>query len=162
MLGKTQGIKEAQTRSGLYYEGYKILKEKLPKYSIIENVKNLTSKRFKPQFNAILKDISDLGYTNYWKILNSKDYGIPQNRERIFIISVRNDIAKSNFSFPPKLPLLCKLKDFLEEKVDKKYYLTEKAITRLIKKNNKLIRESKNPNMSACIIAGYHKMNRRE
>ena len=58
----------------LYYEGYRILKEKRPTYSIIENVKNLTSKRFKSQFDSILKDLSDLGYTNYWKVLNSKDY----------------------------------------------------------------------------------------
>ena len=156
-----QGIKEGQTRSGLYYEGYRILKEKLPKYSIIENVKNLTSKRFKTQFDAILKDLSDLGYTNYWQVLNAKDYGIPQNRERVFIVSIRNDIAKSNFCFPQKVPLLWKLKDFLEDKVDEKYYLTEKGIGRLIKKNNKLIRESKNPNVSACIIAGYHKMDGR-
>jgi len=69
-----KGIQEGKTRSGLYYEGYKILKEKRPMYSIIENVKNLTSKRFKPQFDTILKDLSDLGYKNYWKVLNSKDY----------------------------------------------------------------------------------------
>jgi len=156
-----KGIKEGQTRSGLYYEGYKILKEKLPKYSIIENVKNLTSKRFKPQFDVILKDLSDLGYTNYWQVLNAKDYGIPQNRERVFIVSIREDNAKSNFCFPPKVPLMWKLKDFLEDKVEEKYYLTEKGIGRLIRKNNKLIKESKNPNISACIIAGYHKMDGR-
>lgn len=74
IAGKMKGIKEGETRSGLYYEGYKILKEKRPKYSIIENVKNLASKRFKKQFDSILRDLSDLGYTNYWKILNSKDY----------------------------------------------------------------------------------------
>ena len=156
-----QGIKEGRTRSGLYYEGYRILKAKLPKYSIIENVKNLTSKRFKREFDSILEDLSDLGYTNYWKVLNSKDYGIPQNRERVFIISIRNDIAQENFSFPPKVPLMWKLKDFLEDKVDEKYYLTEQGIGRLIKKNNKLIRKSNNPNVSACIIAGYHKMDGR-
>lgn len=161
IAGKMEGIKEGKTRSGLYYEGYRILKEKLPKYSIIENVKNLTSKRFKKQFDTILKDLSDLGYTNYWKVLNAKDYGIPQNRERIFIVSIRDDIAKSNFTFPQKVPLLWKLKDLLEDKVDEKYYLTEKGIGRLIKKNNKLIKESKNPNISACIIAGYHKMDGR-
>ena len=161
IAGKMEGIKEGKTRSGLYYEGYRILKEKLPKYSIIENVKNLTSKRFKKQFDTILKDLSDLGYTNYWKVLNAKDYGIPQNRERVFIVSIRDDIAKSNFTFPQKVPLLWKLKDLLEDKVDEKYYLTEKGIGRLIKKNNKLIKESKNPNISACIIAGYHKMDGR-
>lgn len=69
-----QGIKEGETRSGLYYEGYRILKAKRPQYSIIENVKNLTSNRFKNQFESILRDLSDLGYTNYWKVLNSKDY----------------------------------------------------------------------------------------
>lgn len=69
-----KGIQEGKTRSGLYYEGYKILKEKRPMYSIIENVKNLTSKRFKSQFESILNDLSELGYRNYWKVLNAKDY----------------------------------------------------------------------------------------
>lgn len=156
-----QGIKQGETRSGLYYEGYKILKEKRPQYSIIENVKNLTSKRFKNEFEMILRDLEDLGYTNYWQVLNVKDYGIPQNRERVFIISIHNDIIQSNFSFPPKVPLLWKLKDLLEENVDEKYYLSEKAIGRLIKNENKLIREKQNPNVSACIIAGYHKMDGR-
>lgn len=156
------GIKEGETRSGLYYEGYRILKEKRPMYSIIENVKNLTSKRFKTQFDSILKDLSDLGYRNYWQVLNAKDYGIPQNRERVFIVSIRNDIAINNFCFSQKIPLLWKLKDLLEENVDEKYYLSDKAIGRLIKKNNKLIRENNNPKVSACIIAGYHKMDRKK
>ena len=90
-----------------------------------------------------------------------KIIGIPQNRERVFIISIRNDIANTNFSFPPKVELLWKLKDLLEDNVDEKYYLTEKGIGRLIKKNNKIIRNSNNPNVSACIIAGYHKMDGR-
>ena len=82
--GKMQGIKEGETRSGLYYEGYRILKKKRPTYSIIENVKNLTSKRFKKQFESILRDLSDLGYTNYWKILNSKDYRHPSKQRACF------------------------------------------------------------------------------
>ena len=158
IAGRMEGIKKGITRSGLYYEGYRILKDKLPKYSVIENVKNLTSKRFKNEFNSILQDLSDLGYTNYWQVLNSKDYGIPQNRERVFIISIRNDLAQTNFSFPPKVPLVWKLKDVLEENVDEKYYLSEKAIGRLIKKENKIIKKGKNPDVSSCIIAGYYKM----
>lgn len=102
-----------------------------------------------------------MGYNNYWQILNAKDYGIPQNRERVFIISIRKDIDKGTFCFPQKEQLLLKLKDLLETDVDNKYYLTEKGIGRLIKKNNKIIREMKNPNVSACIIAGYHKMDGR-
>ena len=157
IAGKLQGIKEG-TRSGLYYEGYRILKEKRPKYSVIENVKNLTSKRFKEQFNSILKDISELGYNNYWQILNAKNYGVPQNRERVFIISIRKDIDKKKFEFPPPVVLNIKLKDILENEVDEKYYLTDKGIGRLIKKNNKLLKDCENPNISSCIIAGYHKM----
>lgn len=69
-----QGIEKDKTRSGLYYDGYRILKEKRPAISIIENVKNLTSKRFKNEFESILKDIKELGYNNYWQVLNAKDY----------------------------------------------------------------------------------------
>ena len=156
-----QGIKEGETRSGLYYDGYRILKEKRPSYSIIENVKNLTSKRFKQQFESILNDLSELGYTNYWKVLNAKNFGIPQNRERVFIVSVRNDIAQNNFCFPQEIPLLRKLKDLLEDNVDEKYYLSENAIGRLIKKNNRLIRNLENPDVSSCIIAGYYKVDGR-
>lgn len=156
-----QGIKEGETRSGLYYEGYRILKEKRPSYSIIENVKNLTSKRFKQQFESILNDLSKLGYTNYWKVLNAKNFGIPQSRERVFIVSVRNDIAQNNFCFPQEIPLLRKLKDLLEDNVDEKYYLSENAIGRLIKKNNRLIRNLENPDVSSCIIAGYYKVDGR-
>lgn len=161
IAGKLKGIKEGETRSGLYYEGYRILKAKKPKISIIENVKNLTSKRFKNEFESILKDLSDLGYNNYWQVLNAKDYGIPQNRERVFIISIRKDIDNGKFTFPEKIPLQLKLKDLLEEVVDDKYYLTEKGIGRLIKMNNKLIRNNDNPDVSSCIIAGYHKMDGR-
>lgn len=161
IAGKLKGIKEGKTRSGLYYEGYRILKAKKPKISIIENVKNLTSKRFKNEFESILEDLSDLGYNNYWQVLNAKDYGIPQNRERVFIISIREDIDNKKFTFPEKIPLQLKLKDILEKVVDDKYYLTEKGIGRLIKRNNKLIRENENPEVSSCIIAGYHKMDGR-
>lgn len=157
IAGRMKGIKEG-TRSGLYYEGYKILKAKMPKISIIENVKNLTSQRFRSQFDSILNDISELGYNNYWKILNAKDYGVPQNRERVFIVSIRKDIDKGNFAFPSPITLNLKLKDILEDKVDDKFYLTENGIGRLIKKNNKLLKDCQNPNISSCLIAGYHKM----
>lgn len=157
IAGRMEGIKKG-TRSGLYYEGYRILKSKKPKYSIIENVKNLTSQRFKIQFDSILNDIKELGYTNYWKVLNAKDYGVPQNRERVFIVSIRNDIDRNSFIFPSPVELKLKLKDVLEDKVDERFYLTESGIGRLIKKNNKIIKDCQNPNISSCLIAGYHKM----
>ena len=157
IAGRMEGIKKG-TRSGLYYEGYKILKAKRPGISIIENVKNLTSKRFKEQFETILKDIEELGYNNYWQVLNAKNYSVPQNRERIFIVSIRKDIDKNNFVFPSPVELKLKLKDLLEDTVDDKFYLTENGIGTLIKKNNKLLKDCQNPNISSCLIAGYHKM----
>ncbi len=90
-----------------------------------------------------------------------KIIGIPQNRERVFIISIRNDIAQSGFCFPQKVPLMWKLKDFLQDKVEEKYYLSEKGIGRLIEKDNKLIKDTENPQISSCIIAGYNKMDGR-
>ena len=126
IAGRQAGIRKGN-RSGLYYDGLRILKEKRPKYSLIENVKQLASKKFADSFEMILQDLEDAGYTNYWAILNAKDYGVPQNRERVFIVSIRNDIDRS-FTFPDKEPLQVKLKDLLEENVDEKYYLSDKLI----------------------------------
>lgn len=121
-------------------------------------MKNLTSKRFKEKFISILKDIEDLGYNNYWRVLNAKDYKIPQNRERVFVVSIRKDIDKCSFNFPDKQFLEIRLKDLLEENVDEKYYLSDKAIGRLIRHSNKIIRKNGNPKICNCLLAGYFKM----
>lgn len=157
-----KGIEKGKTRSGLYFEGYRILKEVRPKISIIENVKNLTSKRFRNEFAGILKDIEEAGYNNYWRVLNAKNYGIPQNRERVFVVSIRKDIDKCSFNFPDKQFLKIRLKDLLEKNVDDKYYLSDKAIGRLVKYSNRLIRQQENPNVSACLVANYFKMGARD
>lgn len=134
VAGKMAGIKEG-TRSGLYYEGLRILKEVKPKYSIIENVKNLTSKKFKNSFEQILKDLEESGYNNYWNVLNAKNYGVPQNRERVFIVSIRKDIDKEIFEFPAPFDNGIRLKDVLEDSVDEKYFLSEKMIQGFIANN---------------------------
>lgn len=126
IAGKQAGIHEG-TRSGLYYDGLRILKEKKPKYSLIENVKALTSKKFADTFESILKDLDDAGYNNYWQVLDAKDYGIPQHRERVFIVSIRKDINQE-FIFPEKEELKLKLKDLLEDEVEEKYYLSDRMI----------------------------------
>ena len=126
IAGRQAGIKEGN-RSGLYYDGLRILKEKKPKYSIIENVKQLTSKKFRDTFEMILRDLEEAGYNNYWQVLNARDYGVPQNRERVFIVSIRKDINQS-FKFPEKEVLKVKLKDLLEENVDEKFYLSDRLI----------------------------------
>lgn len=111
------------TESGLYLEGLRILIEKKPAYSVIENVKALTFKKNQKILNKILADLEQAGYKNYYKVLNAKNYGIPQNRERIFIVSIRKDI-KQDFRFPEPFDSGLRLKDLLEEDVDEKYYLS--------------------------------------
>jgi DNA (cytosine-5)-methyltransferase 1 len=137
VAGKQAGIIEGETRSGLYYEGLRILKETKPKYSVIENVKNLTGKKFKAEFEQMLRDIEELGYNNYWKVLNAKDYGIPQNRERVFIVSIRKDIDTHTFKFPKGFDNGLRLKDFLEDEVDEKYYISQEKTEKLIRELNK-------------------------
>lgn len=135
VAGRLKGIEEG-TRSGLYYQGIRILKETMPKYSIIENVKNLTSKRFEKEFEMILKDLDEAGYNSYWKVLNAKNYGVPQNRERVFIVSIRKDIDKGTFEFPEPIESEKRLKDVLEDEVDEKYFLSEKMIQGFIANTN--------------------------
>lgn len=122
-----------KTRSGMYYEGIRILKYKKPKISIIENVKNLTGKRFKKEFETILNDLDDAGYNSYYKVLNAKDYGVPQNRERVFIISVRKDVDNGKFKFPEPFDNGIRLKDILEDEVDEKFYISNDKIQKFLK-----------------------------
>ena len=124
VAGKMAGIVEGETRSGLLFEALRIIKAKKPKYAIAENVKNLVGKKFKADFDNMLNILDSYGYNSYWQVLNAKDYGIPQNRERVFVVSIRKDIDDGTFKFPEKFPLELRLKDMLEETVDEKFYLT--------------------------------------
>lgn len=124
------GDEGSGTRSSLMYETLRIVDKLKPKYVIWENVKNLLSKKHVHNFNKYIDRMNELGYTSSYQVLNAKDYGIPQNRERVFTISIRNDIDK-NFVFPPKQELKLKLKDMLEDEVDEKYYLSEKIIDKI-------------------------------
>ncbi len=94
-------------------------------------MKNLTSKKFKEQFEIVLNSLEEAGYNNYWKVLNAKDYGIPQNRERVFIISIRKDIDDGKFEFPGGFPLELRLRDMLDEEADEKFYLSDVQIERI-------------------------------
>ena len=139
LAGKQAGGDEGSgTRSSLMSETIRIVEKLKPKYVIWENVKNLLSKKHRHNFDAYLETMEKLGYTNYYQVLNAKDYGIPQNRERVFTISIlseeyldfETEIVKpiTNFVFPPKQELKLKLKDMLEDEVDEKYYLSESMI----------------------------------
>jgi DNA (cytosine-5)-methyltransferase 1 len=120
-----------KTRSGMYYEGIRILREKKPAISIIENVKNLTSKKFKSEFQIVLKDLDEAGYNTYWKVMNAKLCGIPQNRERVIILSIRKDLDNGKFKFPQDVKLKVLLRDLLEDGVEEKYYVKQDIADKL-------------------------------
>ena len=127
--GKQRGFEHdgQLTRSGLFFYAAAIIGRIQPKVAICENVKALTGKKFTKEFETVLSTLEDMGYKNKWQVLNSKDYGIPQNRERVFIVSIRNDIDKK-YTFPAPIKLELRLKDILEKEVDEKYYLSQRAI----------------------------------
>ena len=135
LAGKQKGLFNndgTQTRSGLFFEALRIIEATKPKIAIAENVKNLTGKKFKSQFDIVLKSLEQAGYNNYWKVLNAKDYGIPQNRERVFIISIREDLDMG-YEFPEPFPLQLRLKDMLDTEVDEKFYLSKKCINGFVR-----------------------------
>lgn len=135
VAGKQAGIEKGKTRSGLLYEVERLLEKskecgELPKYLMLENVKNLVGKKFKAQFEEWLRKLDELGYNSYWQVLNAKNYGVPQNRERVFAISIRKDID-TGYVFPEPFDNGKRLKDILEKEVDEKYYLSEKVIDKI-------------------------------
>ena len=128
---------QSSTRSGLLGQVQRLLavskkENTLPKYLLLENVKNLVGKKFKPQFDAWIRWLDSIGYNTYYQVLNSKHYGIPQNRERIFAVSIRKDIDDGKFKFPEQIPLTTRLKDILEKNVDEKYYLSSDKVESIL------------------------------
>ena len=136
VAGKQKGLGKG-TRSGLLYECEKVIEHCRPKYLLLENVKNLVGKKFKADFDKWLEYLEGLGYTNYWKVLNAKNYGVPQNRERVFVVSILGE--HEPFEFPKPIPLDKCIADILEEQVDEKYYLSEE-----IQKRFKITNQNKN------------------
>ena len=127
--GLQHGFTEGSgTRSSIIWNVRDAVKIKRPKYLCLENVKAMVSKKFLPMFNLWQQELAHFGYMNFAQVLNAKDYGVPQNRERIFLVSIRDDGEFPTFSFPQPFPLEKKLKDVLEEHVDEKYYLSDKML----------------------------------
>lgn len=141
LAGKQAGGDEGSgTRSSLMYETIRIVEKLKPKYVVWENVKNLLSNKHRHNFDAYLQTMKQLGYNNHYQVLNAKDYLTPQNRERVFTISIRNDIDK-DFHFPEKQPLKLRLKDLLDKEVDEKYYLSDTQVNRI--KTSSFMQEQK-------------------
>ena len=120
------GAEGSGTRSSLLWECRKAILAKKPKYIVFENVKALVSVKFRPYFLKWQSELASYGYQNFSKVLNAKDYGVPQNRERIFMISILDRDA--NYHFPEPFPLDKRLKDILEQNVDERYYLSDRMI----------------------------------
>ena len=137
-----KGLGELDTRGTLFYEIIRILEVKKPKYVFLENVKGLTNKKHRETFSKILSELDRVGYNVDWNVLNTKNYGIPQNRERVFIVGFRKDL-KFNFKIPDEEELRITIKNILEDEVDKKYYLSELMQKRfqkyLIEKETKIM-----------------------
>lgn len=138
IAGRLKGLTEdSNTRSSLVWQQVRLLKKsieqnKQPKYLMFENVKNLVGKKFKPDFDKLLSILDELGYNTYWQVINAKECGIPQNRERVFAISIRKDIDTRKFTFPKPFDNGLRLKDVLEDTVDEKYYIENDSSKKLI------------------------------
>ena len=135
--GKQAGMQKGSgTRSGLLREVERLLKDckELPQYLLMENVPQVIGKKNINDFKNWCQFLTELGYTNSYKLLNAKDYGIPQNRERCFMVSILNG---KKFKFPDKKPLKLRLKDMLENEVDEKYYLSDKMVNFFYKNEQK-------------------------
>ena len=132
--GKQRGMtKGSGTRSGLLWEVERILneckeKDSLPQVLLMENVPDVIGSKNYEDFMKWYATLENMGYQSYYKVLNAKDYGIPQNRERCFMVSILGDY---NYTFPRSIPLKLKLKDMLEESVDEKYYISNKFLSYL-------------------------------
>ena len=138
-----------KTRSSLLVEWLRIIKANKPVWGIYENVKNIVGKRFKDAFDMFIEELHEYGYNTYWKVLNSKDYGIPQNRERLYLIIILKEYDNGLFEFPEPFDNGIRLKDMLEDEVDEKYYVNNDKATALI---SKLVYEGKIPDDVAPTI----------
>lgn len=128
--GKREGFeKKSGTRSSLLWECEKIIEFKRPKYLLMENVKALVGKQFKPLFEKWIELLNDLGYKTFYAVLDAKDYTIPQHRERVFAISILEE--NIDYIFPDKIPLKITLEDILEKNVDESYYLSKQQIAKI-------------------------------
>lgn len=138
VAGHQKGMKKGTgTRSGLLWEVERILDEcgtELPHVLLMENVPMVIAEKNIEDFYAWRMKLESLGYSNYVQILNAKDYGIPQNRARCFMVSI---LGEYSYDFPKKIPLKYMLKDFLEDEVDERFYLTEKQLS-YYKANNEV------------------------
>lgn len=134
------------------YETLRIVEKLKPKYVLWENVKNLLSDAHRHNFNKYLDKMKELGYRNYYSVLNAKDYGVPQNRERVFTLSIRADVLKETYYFPEAIKLTKRLKDILDADVDESYYLSVAQVGKVLSSSQSV--NLNEINEDSCIRVG--------
>lgn len=121
-----------KTRSSLLVEYLRVIRANKPNFGMYENVKNIVGKQFKDTFKMFTDELDEYGYNVYWKVLNAKDYGIPQNRERVYLIFIKKELDNGKFTYPEPFDNGMRLKDILEENVDEKFYISEDKVQKFI------------------------------
>ena len=121
-----------KTRSSLLVEYLRVIRANRPNFGMYENVKNIVGKQFKDTFQMFTDELDEYGYNVYWKVLNAKDYGVPQNRERVYLIFIRKELDNGKFVFPEGFDSGIRLRDILEDEVDEKYYLSDEKVSRFL------------------------------
>lgn len=129
-----------KTRSSLLVEWLRIIRANKPKWGIYENVKNIVGNKFKETFDMFINELHEYGYNTYYQVLNSKDFGVPQNRQRLYLIIIKKEFDNNNFKFPKPLNNKRQFIDMLDSKVDEKYYINTLKSKELI---SSLINEGK-------------------
>ena len=114
-----------KTRSSLLVEYLRVIRANKPNFGMYENVKNIVGKQFKDTFKMFTDELDEYGYNVYWKVLNAKDYGVPQNRERVYLVFIKKELDNGKFVFPEGFDNGIRLRDVLEDSVDEKYYISE-------------------------------------
>lgn len=140
IAGKLKGLNpDDSTRSSLIWQNIRLLNEAkkdgtLPKYIFLENVKNLVGKRFLKDFETFNGLIEEFNYNTYYRVINARDCGLPQNRERVFALYIRRDVDYGNLTWPTPFDNGLRLKDILDESVDESYYINTQKAQELIDK----------------------------
>lgn len=150
--GKQRGFEQGSgSRSSLLWECEKIIKTKRPQYLVMENVKALVQRKFMPEFQRWIDTLAELGYSNYWKVLNAKDYCTAQNRERVFMVSILGE--HEPYNFPAPMPLTKCVEDYMEpaEEIGEEYFISQDRVT------NKVLSDILDqPNVRAEMEKLYH------
>lgn len=121
-----------KTRSSLLVEYLRVIRANKPNFGMYENVKNIVGKQFKDTFKMFTDELDEYGYNVYWKVLNAKDYGVPQNRERVYLIFIKKELDNGKFVFPEGFDNGIRLRDVLEDDVDERYYISNDKVRKFV------------------------------